>query len=139
MKTMLALPALSLAGCVLAGCAANPGAEMVSARADRRPDACFTSGDIINVNVVDERTLYVATRRGAVYRLDAPGGCYQQGASISVGAITRGPETATCAGNQARVAVGGPLRGPAIQCIARITGPYTDSRESGLWARPVAR
>lgn len=138
MKTMLTLTALTLASGVLAGCAANSRPETTSARADSAPDACFTSGDIINVNIVDERTLYVATRRGYVYRLDAPGKCYVQGASISVGAISRGPDTGTCTGNQARVAVGGPLRGPSTQCIARITGPHTDSRKTGLWARAVA-
>lgn len=138
MKTMLALTALTLAGGVLAGCAANPSAETGSARVDRSPDACFRSGDIINVNIVDRRTLYVATRRGAVYRLDAPSECYVQGASVSVGAVTRGPDTGACAGSQARVAVGGPLRGPSNQCIAQVTGPYADSRETGLWARPVA-
>lgn len=138
MKTTLVLAALTLAGGVLAGCAANPSAETASASAASGPNACFSSGEIINVNIVDERTLYVATRRGYVYRLYAPGGCYVQGASISVGAFSGGPEAGTCAGNQAKVAVGGPFRGPSYQCIAQITGPYTDSRETGLWARPVA-
>lgn len=139
MKTMFALTALTLASGVLTGCAANPGAATASAMSDRGPDACFRSGEIININIVDERTLYVATQRGYVYRLDAPGGCYVQGASISVGAFPGGPDAGTCAGNQARVAVGGPFRGPSSQCIARITGPFTDSRETGLWARPIAR
>jgi len=140
MKTVLALTALTLCGALLAGCAAaSSGAEVPAQVADRGPDPCFRPDDIINVNIVDKQTLYVATRRGYVYRLDAPGGCYDQGASISVGAFSGGPEAGACVGNQARVAVGGPLRGPSSQCIAQISGPYTDSRQSGLWSRPVTR
>jgi hypothetical protein len=123
----------------LSGCAAaNSGAQTPVQTADRGPDACFRSSDITNVNIVDEQTLYVSTRRGYVYRLDAPGGCYVQGASISVGAFGGGPETGTCVGSQAKVAVGGPFRVPSKQCIAQITGPYTDSRATGLWSRTGA-
>jgi len=135
MKTVLALTALTLCGALLSGCAAaNPGAEVSAQVANRGPDTCFQKNDIVNVNIVDKQTLYVATQRGYVYRLDAPGGCFVQGASISVGALG----ARTCVGNQARVAVGGPFRGPSSQCIAQISGPYTDSRQSGLWSRPVA-
>jgi hypothetical protein len=136
MKTILALTALTLAGSVMAGYATNPSAEMASetasVSADRGPDACFRSGDIINVNIVDDRTLYIATRRGYVYRLDAPGGCYVQGARVSIGAFRGGSDSGACAGNQARIAAG------SSPCIAQVTGPYTDSRETGLWARSVA-
>jgi len=139
MKTLLALT-LALGGTLLSGCAAsNSGAEGLARVAQRGPDLCFRANDITNVNIVDKQTLYVATRRGYVYRLDAPGGCYVQGASITVGAFSGGPAAGTCVGNQARVAVGGPLRGPSSQCIAQISGPYTDSRQSGLWSRPVTR
>jgi hypothetical protein len=134
MKTMLALTVLTLSGALRSGCvAANPGADVSTQVANREPDLCFRKNDIVNVNVIDEQTLYVATHRGYVYRLDAPGGCFVQGASVSVGASGPG----TCVGNQARVAVGGPFRGPSTQCIAQISGPYTDSRQSGLWSRPA--
>ena len=134
MKAVPALTALTLCGVLLSGCAAtSPGSEVSAQVADRGPDACFRKDDVVNVNVVDKQTLYVATQRGYVYRLDAPGGCFVQGASISVGALG----ARTCVGNQARVAVGGPFRGPSSQCIAQISGPYTDSRQSGLWSRPV--
>lgn len=132
MKTVPALTSLTLCGVLLSGCAAaNTGAEAPAQVADRGPDLCFQRNDVVNVNIVDKQTAYVATNRGYVYRLDAPGGCFDQGTSVSVGA-------GTCVGNQARVAVGGPSRGPAYQCLAQISGPYTDSRESGLWSRPAA-
>jgi len=140
MKTPPALTALTLCAALLSGCAAaNPGAEVSAQVANRGPDPCFRNNDIINVNIVDKQTLYVATRRGYVYRLDAPGGCYVQGASISVGDFSGGHGAGTCVGNQARVAVGGAFRGPSSQCIAQISGPYTDSRQSGLWSRSVTR
>jgi hypothetical protein len=120
-----------LSACAGAKTAATPPTQTAS----QAPDVCFGNSDITNVNIVDERTLYVSTRRGYVYRLDSPGACYVQGASISVGALSGGPGRGTCVGNQARVAVGGPLRGPSVQCIAQITGPYTDSRSTGLWSR----
>lgn len=133
---MKALFALALGGFVLAGCAAaNPSTDIPAKIASRAPDACFGSGDIINVNVIDKKTLYVATRRGYVYRLDAPGGCYIQGAPIFVEEFSGAG--GTCIGNQAKVAVGASFRGPSYQCIATISGPYVDSRKTGLWARPL--
>ncbi|CAN5432075.1 hypothetical protein BH10PSE1_BH10PSE1_20250 [soil metagenome] len=139
-KTILALTALTLSGALLSGCAAaNPGAETPVQVADRGPDPCFKNSDIINVNIIDKQTLFVATQRGYVYKLDAPGGCFIQGAPITVGAFSGGPGAGTCIGSQARVAVGSSFRFPSSQCIAQISGPYTDSRQSGLWSRPVAR
>jgi len=132
MKTMFALTALAACGAVLSGCAAaSPGAEAPAQVADRGPDLCFQRNDIVNVNIVDEQTAYVATNRGYVYRLEAAGSCFNRGTSVSVGA-------GTCVGNEARVAVGGPSRGPSYPCLAQVSGPYTDTRESGLWSRPVA-
>ena len=37
----------------------------------------------------------------------------------------------------AKVAVGASFRGPSYQCIVTISGPYVNSRKSGLWARPL--
>ncbi len=133
MKTLIAL---ALGGVVLSGCAAqNPRVDLPAKIASRAPDACFGTGDIANINIVDKQTLYVATRRGYVFRLDAPGECYTQGASIAVGEFSGAG--GTCVGNQARVSVGGPLNGPSKMCVAKISGPYADSRETGLWARPL--
>ncbi|CAN5153752.1 hypothetical protein BH09PSE1_BH09PSE1_21740 [soil metagenome] len=138
-KTVLALTAMTLSGALLSGCAAaNLDAETPVQVADRGPDRCFRNGDIINVNIVDKQTLFVATQRGYVYRLDAPSKCFSQGSSITVGASSGGSGAGTCIGGQARVAVGSSFRFPSSQCIAQISGPYTDSRQSGLWSRPVA-
>jgi hypothetical protein len=134
MKTVLALTALTLSGALLSGCAgANPGADVSAQAANQGPDRCFRKNDIVNVNIVDRQTLYVATQRGYVYRLDSPGGCFIQGASVSVGAFG----DSNCVGNDARLAVGGPVRGPSYPCIAQISGPYADSRQTGLWSRPA--
>lgn len=132
MKTMLVLAALTLAGGVAAGCAANPSAEAPTQVATRSPDACFRNTDIVNVNVADRHTVYIATRRGYVFRLDTPGGCYSQLAPITVGPFTGNRDTATCVGAQTTVAT------PSGLCVADVAGPYTDSRTTGLWSRTVA-
>lgn len=132
-KTMTTAVALSLCAASLAACAANPGVETPTQVANRGPDTCFRNTDIVNVNMVDEKTLYVATRRGYVYRVDSPGGCYVQGAPIRVGPFNgdRGG-VGSCAGSRTTVSTAGAL------CVADVTGPYTDSRQSGLWSRNAA-
>lgn len=132
-KTMMTAAALSLCAASLAACAANPGVETPAQVANRGPDACFRNTDIINVNMVDEKTLYVATRRGYVYRLNSPGGCFVQLAPVTVGPLhgDRGG-VGTCVGARTTVATSG------AYCVADVTGPYTDSRQSGLWSRNAA-
>jgi hypothetical protein len=120
----------------LSACAAaNTDAQTATQTVSRTPGGCFRTGEIINVNKVDDRTLYVATERGYVFRLDTPGGCYIDGASI-VGAFTSNADT--CNGSQARVTIGAALSTPSRVCIAQISGPYGDSRTTGLWSRTLA-
>ena len=135
MKIVSGLTTLTLCGALIAGCAPSNISEDATLRvASFSPETCFRSNDIVNVNVTDSKTLYVETKRGYVFRLDAPTNCFEQGATISVTEI----DTRTCVGNRALTKTGGRYRSATSQCIAQISGPFTDTRATGLWARQVA-
>lgn len=94
----------------------------------------FRGGDVDNFNVKDRQTLYVSSRQGFVFRLDAPQGCYPIGTdSVSVTPL-RGGDPRISIGDQAIVRI---LQGRdvPVNCVATVAGPITDSAVSGLRSR----
>lgn len=133
-KSASVMAALLLCAGGLSACAAaNTGAEVPTRTAYQGLNACVRTGPVINVNRIDDRTTYVATERGYVFRVDMPSGCPATG---FVGAFSNSAET--CNGSQVRVGAGTMTSRSMLVCVAQITGPYTDSRVSGLWSRTVA-
>ncbi len=133
-KRLSMLPALLVGAGGLSACAAaNTAAPSQTQTAYQAPSACVRTGPVINVNRVDDRTVYVATERGYVFRVDMPSGCPATGV---IGAFSSNVET--CNGSQVRVGAGTMTSRPMLVCVAQITGPYTDSRVTGLWSRTVA-
>ena len=97
-------------------------------------EACFTGDQVENFRVADSSTLYVRSRQGNVYRLDAPSSCFGPG-TTTIGVtpyVSVNPRI--CVGDQARVQVGTSSAVP-LTCIARVSGPVTDSSVSGLPSR----
>jgi hypothetical protein len=128
--SILVAGALALSGCA----GANGGGQAGAGSSALATGECFRGDDVNNFNVVDQRTLYVSTRQGYVFRLDASADCYSQGTErVSVAPHTGG-DPRLCVGDQARVGVS-QFRAPPIPCIARVWGPITDSNISGLWSR----
>ena len=124
---IVATAAVALAGCAVDG--GNGGGRSTLATGQ-----CFRGEDVNNFNVKDEQTVYVSTRQGYVFRLEAPQGCFARGTeSLSVSPFT-GADPRVCVGEQANVSVSR-FRAPALPCIAQVAGPIRDSRESGLRSR----
>ncbi len=135
-KPIFVVSALLLCAGGLSACAAgSPAAEATTQTrtAYQGPNACVRTGPVVNVNRTDDQTVYVATERGYVFRVDMPSGCPATG---FVGAFSSNAET--CNGSQIRVGTGTATSRPMLVCVARVTGPYADSRASGLWSRTVA-
>lgn len=108
--------------------------EQSQSAGDARPGPCFVGSQLSNFRVEDERTVYVRSRQGDVYRLDTPPGCFDAG-TVTVRISSRDrPSNRICIGDQARVEVGRNASTP-LACIARVSGPITDSSVSGLPAR----
>ena len=123
-----------LAGAMaLAGCAAPGGGEAPRTSA-LATGQCFRGDDINNFNTVDRKTVYVSTRQGYVYRLDAGGDCFSVGMESVAVAPFLGADPRICIGDQAQVSVG-EFRAPSTPCLARVSGPIRDSRVSGLRSR----
>jgi hypothetical protein len=127
-KTAIVFAAAAAALC---GCAAQNGEGAVRQSA-LTTGQCFRGDDVNNFNVADRQTAYVSTRQGHVFRLD--GNCFEPGTeSLSVSPF-RGADPRICVGDEAAVRVG-QFRAPPMPCIARVSGPITDSSVSGLRAR----
>lgn len=125
------LPALGAGAAILALAACAPvGEAPVYASADD-PTRCFTSADVDNFRVAGASQIYVHSRRGGAFRLDAAPDCF--GAATATVAVEPrvDPSLSMCSGDEVRVRV---TDRSAIQrtCIARVTGPITDSAVSGL-------
>ncbi len=124
---------LASAGGLSACAAASTSSPNQTQTAYQGPNACVRTGPVVNVNRIDDGAVYVATERGYVFRVDMPSGCPAAGI---VGAFSSNAET--CNGSQIRVGAGTATSRPMLVCLARVTGPYADSRVSGLWSRTVA-
>lgn len=135
-KSLSLISALLICAGGLSGCAAANATAPSQAQAYQGPNACVRTGAVVNVNRVDDEIVYVATERGYVFRLDMPRGCPAAG---FIGAFSSNTET--CGGSQVRVGAGAgtPLTRSMLMCVAQVTGPYTDSRASGLWSRTSTR
>ena len=130
MKTI----SMVLAGAVaLAGCAAS-GADGDVRTSTLTTGQCFRGDDINNFNTENRSTVYVSTRQGYVYRLDAAGDCFSQGMESVAVAPHLGADPRICIGDQAQVSVG-EFRAPSTPCLARVSGPIRDSSVSGLRSR----
>lgn len=130
MKTISMAVAGALA---LAGCAA-PGADGDGRTSALTTGQCFRGDDVNNFNVEDGKTVYVSTRQGYVFRLDAGGDCFSVGMESVAVAPFQGADPRICVGDQAQVRVG-EFRAPATPCLARVSGPIRDSSVSGLRSR----
>ena len=126
------LPALIVLVLAGAGCApADPSGLGVDA--DLASGRCFRAGQIHTFHVAD-RVAYVRSNQGDVYRLAAPGSCFDAGtASLTVEPYL-GVSERLCVGEEARVRVTRTASTP-LTCVARVEGPITDSSVSGLPAR----
>lgn len=125
--------ALAATAAALTGCAGGDGAG-TAGTSTLTTGQCFRGPDVNNFNVRDEKTLYVLTRQGYVFRVDAPQGCFATGTeSVSLTPFT-GADPNICVGDQANVRVGR-FRSPPLPCVARVSGPITDSSVSGLRGR----
>lgn len=123
-----------LAGAVaLAGCAA-PAGDGPTRTSSLTTGQCFRGDDVNNFNTVDRKTVYVSTRQGYVYRLDAGGDCFAVGMENIAVAPFLGADPRICIGDQAQVSVG-EYRAPSTPCLARVSGPIRDSSVSGLRSR----
>lgn len=123
-----------VAAAAVAGCAADGGADGTRGTSALTTGQCFRGNDVNNFNVRDKQTLYVSTRQGYVFRVDSSAECFSTGMeNVSLAPFT-GADPRICIGDQAKVAAG-QFRAPAQTCIARVSGPITDSRESGLRGR----
>jgi len=124
-----------LAGAVaLSACAAAPGGDGPTRSSDLTTGQCFRGDDVNNFNTVDRKTVYVSTRQGYVYRLDAGGDCFSVGMENIAVAPFLGADPRICIGDQAQVSVG-EYRAPSTPCLARVSGPIRDSSVSGLRSR----
>lgn len=134
-KSLSLMSALLICAGGLSACAAPNAAAPSQVQAYQGPNACVRAGPVVNVNRVDDETVYVATERGYVFRLDMPRGCPAAG---FVGAFSSNAET--CNGSQVRVGAGTgtPITRSMLMCVAQVTGPHADSRVTGLWSRTVA-
>jgi hypothetical protein len=128
-KRLIILAALALSGCAASG---SDGGRALSSVGSGQ---CFDGAAVNNFNVKDRRTLYVSSRQGYVYKLEAPADCFSQGTTgVTVSAFaTPGPRI--CVGGQASVTSAGFRGGVADRCVASVSGPITDSQESGLRSR----
>ena len=122
---------LAIAG---ASGACAPVNQPVAAGQSTAAQACFTGDQVENFRVADSGAVYVRSRQGNVYRLDVPSSCFDAGTTT----ISVTPDVSVsrriCAGDQARVQVGRSSANP-LTCIARVSGPVTDSSVSGLPSR----
>lgn len=118
----------------LSGCAAATGGEDGARSSALTTGQCFRGEDVNNFNVADRRTVYVSTRQGYVFRLAAPGDCFDDGMESIAVAPFQGADPRVCVGEQARVSVS-EFRAPPTPCLARVVGPVRDSSVSGLRSR----
>ncbi len=130
--------AVTLAGVILAlssGCAVAPGYGQ-SATSSLGTGQAFRGDDVDNFNVGDRQTLYVSTRQGFVFRLDASQRCFPVGTdSVSVARLGGGDPRITI-GEQVIVTIR-QGRDVPVNCLATVAGPIVDSRVSGLRSRTL--
>lgn len=120
------------AATALSGCAAADNGDGGARQSNLTTGQCFRGEDVNNFNIADRQTAYVSTRQGYVFRLTAD--CFEPGTeSLSVSPF-RGADPRICIGDEADVRVG-QFRAPPMPCVARVSGPVTDSSISGLRAR----
>jgi hypothetical protein len=119
---------VALATVALAGCATYPPNSALAT------GQAFRGDDVDNFNVRDERTLYVSSRQGFVFRLDTNEDCYEIGTEAVSVSPFRGGDPRMMIGDQAVVTVLR-TRDLPVSCIATVSGPITDSRASGLRSR----
>lgn len=129
-KKLIALAVLALSGCAASG--SDDGARPLSSVGSGQ---CFDGAAVNNFNVRDRRTLYVSTRQGYVYKLETPADCFSQGTTGVTVAPFTSPGPRVCVGGQASITSPGFKGGVAERCIASVSGPITDSQESGLRSR----
>jgi len=124
-----------LAGAVaLSACAAAPGGDGPTRSSDLTTGQCFRGDDVNNFNTVDRKTVYVSTRQGYVYRLDAGGDCFSVGMENIAVAPFLGADPRICIGDQAQVSVG-EYRAPPAPGLAWVSGASPDRRVPGLGSR----
>jgi hypothetical protein len=126
---------VAAAAVLLANCTGATGDRYAGTLGSRYVTGqCFRGNDVNNFNVRDERTVYVSTRRGYVYRLETQNDCFRTGSlSVSIPWFRRG-NVGVCVGDETAVQVAR-WRGGASACLARISGPIADSSISGLRGR----
>ncbi|MFN3931422.1 MAG: hypothetical protein ACK4JY_06700 [Brevundimonas sp.] len=125
------LPVLvTVAGAVAALSACAPVDDLhTSADAAAR---CFTGADVDNFRVDGDRRIYIHSRRGDVYRLDAAAPNCFSGSTATIAVEPWGGSSPNiCPGDQARVRATDRSAIP-LTCVARVSGPITDSSVSGL-------
>lgn len=130
-KKLIFLTVLALSGCA----AANNSDEADQPLSSIANGPCFDRAAVNNFNVRDKRILYVSTRQHYVYRLDTEADCFSRGTvTVAVGTFA-GSGGRICPGGQTAVALGQFRGGGKSQCIASVSGPIADSKESGLGSR----
>jgi hypothetical protein len=94
------------------------------------PTRCFTGAEIDNFRVAGESQIYVHSRRGHAYRLDAAPNCFSSSTNSVTVKSAAGASNRICPGDDAEVvAMNGSI---PKTCIARVSGPITDSAVSGF-------
>jgi hypothetical protein len=125
----LLVPGAGAAILALAACA--PVGEAPAHASADDPTRCFTSADVDNFRVAGESQIYVHSRRGGAFRLDGAPNCFTASTtSISVEPYG-GSSARMCPGDEVRVRVTNGSSIP-LTCVARVTGPITDSAVSGF-------
>lgn len=125
------LPAIGTGAAILALAACAPVGEAPAYASSDDPTRCFTSADVDNFRVASASQIYVHSRRGGAFRLDSAPNCFSASTATIAVEPRVDPSLSMCSGDEVRVRV---TEQSAIQrtCIARVTGPITDSAVSGL-------
>ncbi|MDY6923283.1 MAG: hypothetical protein SWI22_04905 [Pseudomonadota bacterium] len=124
----LLVPAAAVAA-TLAACAPSDVAP-VHASADTG-GRCFTAADVDNFRVAGGSQIYVHSRRGGAFRLDASPNCFSSSTATIAVEPFGGGSSRICPGDEARVRATNGSSIP-LTCVARVSGPITDSAISGL-------
>ncbi|MND99211.1 hypothetical protein D3C80_915900 [compost metagenome] len=125
----------ALAGLGMSACAPSGGVYDGRGQDAVLAGQCFRPNQVTNFRVSNSQTLYISALRGYVYRLDAAPNCFDAGtSSVTVAPVVGGTYDNICVGDPVRVTVGRVSSKPLV-CAARVSGPITDSNESGLPTR----
>lgn len=126
------LPLIVLTALAMVGCS-SPGGSLNAVSALGTGQS-FRGQDVDNFNVRDERTLYISSRQGFVFRLDAADECFALGTSSVTVTRFRGVDPRISAGDHVIVS-SRQIKDIPVSCVATVAGPITDSRVTGLRSR----